>query len=386
MTASRHLTVMLGTLGAVGVLVAACANPPAPGFGAPTPTAPTTVNSASIIGTASTSREPVGPRPPSPTSSTRSTGTQAATNNSSPAPATATATATSPTTATATAQATPGKRSLGTITDPIAVRVTGMVLADTNGKTVMCPPFPVAAVGTVSGAPTPTPDCLDPVPVSGIDLDHLQSPGHNTTHRWGNTHIQATWNGSALTVRTQRAPQPKDQDPLPNGVDHLTCAIPANGWALGPTQNDEGIAKIEAAVGADFGGLAMGYPHGGPSNADGNNPSYELTHTEQVVVVGVTGDIAVATNKIRTVFQGNLCVVHASATKAVTDRQSAAIMAALGPDMTKSGVITVATGQPVLGTQTNEIQAVVDTAELEQLVASVPGPQVTIIPWIKPSA
>lgn len=301
------------------------------------------------------------------------------------APTTAAAAATT-VTAAAAPPATPGKRSLGTVADPIGVQVTGMVLADSKGKTVMCPPFPVAGVGTVLGAPTPTPDCLDAVPVSGVDLDRLQSPGHNTTHKWGSTHIQATWNGSALTVRTQRDAQPEDQDRLPNGVDHLTCATPADGWALGPTQNDEGIAKIEAAVGADFGGLAMGYPHGGPTNVGGNNPSYELTKTEQVVVVGVIGDVAVATKAIRTVFQGNLCVVHASATKAVTDRQAAAILAALGPDMTKFGVITVGTGQPILGTQTNEIQAVVDTAKLEQLVAGLAGPPVTISPWIKLSA
>jgi hypothetical protein len=275
---------------------------------------------------------------------------------------------------------------MGTVDHPIEVQVTGLVLADTKGKLVMCPPFPVSGVGTVSGAPTPTPDCRDAIPVSGVDLDHLQSPGHNTTHRWGSTHIQATWNGSELKVRTQRDTQPKDQDPLPNGVDHLTCATPAGGWALGPTQNDEGIAKIEAVVGADFGGLAMGYPHGGPTNVDGNNPSYELNQTEQVVVVGVTGDIAVATKAIRSVFRGNLCVVHASATKAATDRQAATILAALGPDMTKSGVITVATGQPILGTQTNEIQVVVDTAKLEQIVAGLAGPPVTISPWIKPSA
>lgn len=101
-------------------------------------------------------------------------------------------------------------------------------------------------------------------------------------------------------------------------------------------------------------------------------------------MVGVTGDIAVATKAIRTVFQGNLCVVHAGATKAVTDRQAAAILAALGRDMTKSGVITVATNQPILGTQSNEIQAVVDTAKLEHLVAGLAGPPVTISPWIKP--
>lgn len=384
----RHLTAMLGTLVAVGVLLAGCANPPAPGFGAPTPIAPTTGNPGSIIDTASTSSEAVSSSTPRPTSATLSAGIPAATDDSSAtaAPTAAAPAATSPTAAASTTSATRGKRPFGTVADPIAVQVTGLVLADTKGKSVMCPPFPVSGVGTVSGGPTPTPDCLDPVPVSGVDLDHLQSPGHNTTHRWGNTHIQATWNGSALTVRSQRDPQPKDQDPLPNGVDHLTCATPARGWALGPTQNDQGIAKIEAAVGADFGGLSMGYPHGGPANVDGNNPSYELTQTEQVVVVGVTGNIAVATKAIRTVFQGNLCVVHASATKAVTDHQAATILAALGPDMTKSGVITVATGQPILGTQTNEIQAVVDTAKLEQLVAGLAGPPVTISPWIKPSA
>jgi len=107
-----------------------------------------------------------------------------------------------------------------------------------------------------------------------------------------------------------------------------------------------------------------------------------------VVVVGVTGDFALATKAIRAVFQGNLCVVQASATKAVTDRQAATISAALGPNMANFGVITVATGQLILGTQTNEIQAVVDTAKLEQLVAGLAGLAglpVTIRPWIKPS-
>ncbi len=36
----------------------------------------------------------------------------------------------------------------------------------------------------------------------------------------------------------------------------------------------------------------MGYPHGGPTNTDGTNPNYDMQNTEQVVVVGVTGDIA----------------------------------------------------------------------------------------------
>lgn len=384
----RHWTAMLGTLVAAGVMLAGCADPPAPGFGAPTPSGPTTGNPGSAIATASTSTKAGSSSTSRPTSTTLSAGTSAAVHNSSAtaAPTAVTPTATISTAAAATTSATPGKRSLGTVAHPIEVQVTGLVLADKKGNSVMCPPFPVSAVGTAAGAPTPTPDCRDAIPVSGVDLDHLQSPGHNSTHRWGSTHIQATWNGSELKVRTQRDTQPKDQDPLPNGVDHLTCATPAGGWALGPTQNDEGIARIEAVVGADFGGLAMGYPHGGPTNVDGNNPSYQLTQTEQVVVVGVTGDIDVATKAIRSVFRGNLCVVHASATKAVTDRQAATILAALGPDMTKSGVITVATGQPILGTQTNEIQVVVDTAKLEQLVAGLAGPPVTVSPWIKPLA
>lgn len=377
---------MAGTMVAVGVLLAGCADPAALGVGASRVSVPATAKPASSIDTASSSSGPVVSSSPTFTRSSLVAVAPVGTGNSSAtaAPTSGVPAATTSIAAGAPTSATPRKPSLGTVADPIGVQVTGMVLADSKGKTVMCPPFPVAGVGTPPGAPTPTPECLDPVPVSGVELDRLQSPGHNTTHRWGNTHIEATWNGIALTVRAQREPQPKDQDPLPNRVDHLTCATPAHGWALGPTQNDDGIAKIDAVVGADFGGLAMGYPHGGPNNVDGNNPSYELTNTEQVVVVGVTGDIAVATKAIRTVFQGNLCVVHAGATKAVTDRQAATILAALGQDMSKSGVIAVATNQPILGTQSNEIQAVVNTTKLEQLVAGLAGPPVTISPWIKP--
>ncbi|MET3803695.1 hypothetical protein ABIB25_000681 [Nakamurella sp. UYEF19] len=281
------------------------------------------------------------------------------------------------------AVASPLPRVFGTKAAPIPVEVTGMVLADAKGKVVMCPPFPVAAVGTVSSE-IPTPDCQRPVPVNGVDLALVTDPGHNSTHRWGRTHVEATWNGTDLTVRSQRLPTDADRDPTEMLPDDVACPAPAGGWTLGATQDDPGVGKIEAAVGAGFGSQAMGYPHGGPTNTDGKNPSYSLDHTEQVLVVGTTGDIDQATAAIRKVFTGNLCVVKSTTTGAEIKQQNQKILAALGDDWSAKGVMSTGDRMIVLGTTTNQIDVIVDTPALAKILAGIPGPPITVNTWITP--
>ena len=273
----------------------------------------------------------------------------------------------------------------GTPGHPIKVQVTGQVVASSKGKVVMCPPFPVAADGVVGGTEPQTPSCQGGVPISGVDVENMSDPGRNSAGRWGQIHIEASWDGHSLTVLTQRKTTKADDQPF---VDQpVTCPAPAAGWKVGSTQDDPGIDKIAGAVGAAYGGLAMGYPHGGPTNVDGTNPSYGLQDTEQVVVVGVTGDIAAATAKIRAVFKGNLCVVHSDLTDAEAQRQEAALTAAIGGEMGRYGMISWSVTQKALGVPGPiEIDAVVDTPTLEHLASTIPGPPIKIVPWIQPIA
>lgn len=266
----------------------------------------------------------------------------------------------------------------GTPTYPIRVQVTGMVLANQEGRVVMCPPFPDGLVGTTSPVP-PTPHCLLGKPVTGVDMHRVSLSSHNSTHRWGQTHIEGTWDGSRLAATSQRLPADTDRFDdirLPEGVP---CTAPSGGWPLGATQEDLDIEKIKNAVGRDFGILMMGYPNGFPKNSSG-----DLTHTAQVVIVGVTGDQRAATAAIRKVFRGNLCVVHSDTTDVEIQGQNDAIRKALGDKMTVDGVMTFGGLVKTAGTQTTVISIVVDTPEFEAKIAGIPGPPITINPWIIP--
>ena len=268
----------------------------------------------------------------------------------------------------------------GTVAAPIKVRVTGQVLASTKGKVVMCPPYAVSLVGTVSDEPQ-TPQCQGGVPTAGIDLAKMSMAGHNSDFRWGNVHVEATWNGRSLQVVTQRRTTSSDS---PGFIEEpVTCPAPAGGWKVGGVQDDPGVDKIQGALGSTYGGLAMGYPHGGPTNTDGTNPSYGLQDTEQVVVVGVTGDLAAATKAIRTVFKDNLCVVHSDLTDAEVQKQQSAVDAAL--DWSKLGVTSITQTQKALGVPgPTEINVIVDTPELEKVLSTIAGPPLRVVPWIQP--
>lgn len=124
-----------------------------------------------------------------------------------------------------------------------------MVLADAEGEVVVCPPFPVTGVGTTSQQ-MPTPDCQRPIPVTGVDIALVGLPDHNSTHRWGQTHILAGWNGTRLTVRSPRLPDDADRDRTENLPDGVGCPAPTGGCKVGGVQDDPAIQKIQAAVGS----------------------------------------------------------------------------------------------------------------------------------------
>lgn len=365
----KNGTAMAGLVG-LAVLAASCAAPATLGqntsmsgaSGAVSATASTgpSVSMASSSGVSTTTTSPAAAQRTSPRTS------------AAPRPTSAVATPVTP-------SASPQRTLVyGTPTHPIRVQVTGMVLANSRGQVVMCPPFPDGLVGTTSPVP-PTLHCLLGKPVTGVDMHRVSLSSHNSTHRWGQTHIEGTWDGSRLVATSQRLPADTDRFDdirLPEGVP---CTAPSGGWPLGATQEDLDIEKIKNAVGRDFGMLMMGYPNGFPKNSSG-----DLTHTAQVVIVGVTGDQRAATAAIRKVFRGNLCVVHSDTTDVEIQGQNDAIRKALGDKMDVDGVMTFGGLVKTAGTQTTVISIVVDTPEFEAKIASIPGPPITINPWIIP--
>ena len=271
----------------------------------------------------------------------------------------------------------------GTTAAPIKMRATGQVLAPKTGNVLLCPPYDGSLVGTVSVEPQ-TPTCLHGIPVSGVDLDAMSLAGHNTTARWGQVHVEAMWDGRALTVTSQRTTTTADS---PAFVQQpVTCPAPASGWIAGSTQDDPGIDKIKDALGgAVYGGLAIGYPHGAPTDEGGQNPSDGLQNTEQVVVVGVTGDLATATTVIRTVFKGNLCVVHSDVTDAQVQQQQAALEAGISKGWSTLGIMAMSQTQKALGVPGPiQIDVVVETPELDKALRSLPGAKVEVVPWLAP--
>ena len=72
-------------------------------------------------------------------------------------------------------------------------------------------------------------------------------------------------------------------------------------------------------------------------------------------------------------------------TGAEIQRQDDLLQRALGNDMSKFGVMETVSAELTIGTQTTVVRAVVDTPQLEQIIAGIPGPPIIIDPWIKPA-
>ncbi|MDQ6657650.1 MAG: hypothetical protein M3Z00_05400, partial [Actinomycetota bacterium] len=236
--------------------------------------------------------------------------------------------------------------------------------------------------GTATTTSEPaTPDCTDPIGVSGIDVTKVARPGHNSTHRWGLVSVSGRWDGRALQVTSQRPATATElesaDDTLPTAIG---CSPPAGGWKLGATQDLVDIDKVERAVGPDVGQLAIGYPYG-----TGNvGPSNDLSHTAQVLVVGTIGEIDRARAAIRAVFTGNLCVVHADRSTSEITHQSMLLRAAFGNHWQALHLMSFGDHTVRLGDANNEVNVAYETQALRDVLAKVPGPTITVNAWLHP--
>ena len=250
------------------------------------------------------------------------------------------------------------------------------MLADKSGTVVFCPPHPVAAVGGQDMRPFK--DCPNRVPSTGVDMADVADAGAAQGYRWGSVIVEGTWDGHTVRVTGQRPAPPAH--PAAEKPDVLPCPEPSGGWKIGPTQNDPNIDRVQAAVGPDFGALAMGWPKGPPTD------SLNLTDAVEVVVAGTVGDVDAATAVIRRVYSGNLCVTRAVNSNAVIERQQAAMRTRLTtPIWSELGISSTAVAQQPLGNQVITVDGLAfDSRRLRELIDSIPGPRIGIDPWLTP--
>lgn len=267
---------------------------------------------------------------------------------------------------------------LGTPQHPIRLEATGQVLVDLAGHAELCPPHSVPADSRSATPSEPvTPECPSPIPAGGIDVQRLSQAEHNSTHRWGAAHVEGLWDGTRLQVSVQTATGPVD--PLADfpDLDHIPCAAPVGGWKTGHTQDDPGIDKIQAAVGAaTFGALVISRP------TVAGHPAGSIV----VILVSTAEDPAVTTAAVRSVYAGNICVTRSANSDADIQRQHDAVDKVLGTadQWAKFGIWSMGTRMRPLGNPFLTVEVGVDSQGLRDVLAGIKGPAIGISPWLRP--
>lgn len=271
----------------------------------------------------------------------------------------------------------------GTPLHPVKVRLTGMVIIHSSGDSMACGQQ-AGIDGITSKGARATPNCSISIPILGtISESNLFLRNHNTSRTWGIISLHAWWNGAALTIISQTKPTSRNgfnADRSPN--DRVACPAPSGGWQGGPTSAAPGIERIADAVGRGFGALAIAYP---VKILAGNPQTRQPDNSTQVVVVGVVGDRNKATEAVRRVFKGNLCVVQSRTTAASIRAQDALLKAkTAGVTGLKLGYLGSMRTQNPLGTLQLSIQVIARSTQVESLVQSLGAPTVRVEPWLQP--
>lgn len=252
---------------------------------------------------------------------------------------------------------------VGTPDHHIKVALNATVLLR-DGHTLICPP---AAV--LDSAGMDAPDCIGGIAATGVNTGPLTQT--NGDLLWGYRHLVGRFDSHTLAVDEQ-GPVPRADQTF---VDNVPCPAPAGGWKPNGTRGN--IDAIRKAVSNWIGGRAAAYF--GPQ-----------APRDAVMVIGVVSDIAQAEQDLRTVYSGNLCVVHADQTEVQASRQGKAVAAKLRPLMNPQGVVlgivnTTGATEP-LGNPRITVDVIYTTQQLLDLINSVPGPAVVVRPWLTPTA
>jgi hypothetical protein len=199
------------------------------------------------------------------------------------------------------------------VRDGTRVVVSGQVRAGPGRPVRMCAPLPVP-VTDVAYPPgrEPAPGYCLGVTLVGADLAALTDRQVLKGVVLGQARVEGRYAAGVVTVDRQGPPEPsRDRATLPQRPG---CPTPAGGWRPGRVETRR-LQEYVAARGDRYAGLWLTYPDGvgGP----------------HVPVVGTVLDPAAAERALRTVYAGNLCVVHSPRSAATLARISARLAAGM---------------------------------------------------------
>lgn len=208
----------------------------------------------------------------------------------------------------------PGPSPGPVVRDGDQVRGEGQILAVPGRPVRLCLPEPILRQG---GPPSP-PRCRRGIPVTGLDLDRLSGRAERAGTVWGGTTLEGVYRGGVVAV-TEQAVLPPSQEPSgrddPAAADPVPCPEPAGGWPrLSERVRTTGYVSLTRIVSRDAARLNdpyVAYPYGWHLQDQSDRKGTEI------LVVGTTGDLAVARRQLTAVFPAeSLCVTRVRWSKA----------------------------------------------------------------------
>lgn len=214
------------------------------------------------------------------------------------------------------------------------------------------------------------PGCSPPlIRVVGVDLSALPDRISFRGTTWGSAYLAGTFRDGVLYVSRQGPTRPSGDGPT---QIKPPCAAPPNGWAPGPPWNPSWDA-VDA--------YRRRFP------ADVTMASVFSPDPRTWVMTVASTDAARTESLLRKDYPDRLCVVASRYELVEVRHAKAQAMALFAPPpdgrspywVTDVHVVGGDDGQPLVW-----VEAVLDTPELRQALASQPAGLVEIAPWLKP--
>ncbi|MEV4141108.1 hypothetical protein AB0J72_54215 [Dactylosporangium sp. NPDC049742] len=259
------------------------------------------------------------------------------------------------------------------VDDGDLVEASGQVLVAPGKPARLCAPAPVPAIGRAGNEP---PSCALGVDVTGVDPAKLTGASVVAGVTTGQARLRGTWRDGRLHVTEQGPPKP----PAPVGFDDtVPCAAPKGGWKPGGGADSNAMHQYIYEQHPDrFRPLRIAYPDGPPTGATtGPQP------TEVTVVEVVAGDAAGEEQRLRKLFDGNLCVVAAPGRPSIARQEQLReqVSAGLDPLMSDpvSGIWSVG------GDDVFTVELMMLTPRLYEQLNAIGFDLLRVEPWLRPT-
>ncbi len=208
------------------------------------------------------------------------------------------------------------------------------------------------------------PACAPQIRAVSVDLSALSNQVTAQGVTWGTAFLAGTFSDGTLQVNEQGPPRPTGNGPR---LVDPPCSPPPTGWATGSVDEPSttAVEAYESQFPSDVASVAMFHPQ-----------------SQTWVVTIASTDPARTTAALGAEYPDQLCVVQSRYQVSDVHDAKAAATALLSQDqygVTAVGLTTGTDGQPVV-----EVEAVSDTPELRDALASQPAGLVNIVPWLKP--